>query len=128
MRQKEDKWDGLCIFFFFIHFSSIIFLEPPKIGPFTFPEKIMNEGDFAQLTCVVTSGDLPLSITWTFHGDKVGLETGITTTNLGPRMSILAINSVGYRQQGKYTCQAKNEAGIRTHTTELHVNGITLNM
>ena len=83
----------------------------------------MNEGDFAQISCIVNSGDLPLSITWTFHGDKVGPNTGITTTNMGKRMSILVIDSVGHRHQGKYTCQAKNEAGIRTHTAELLVNG-----
>ncbi len=83
----------------------------------------MDEGDFAQLTCVVTSGDEPLSITWTFHGDKVGQETGITTSNIGPRMSLLMIESVGYHHRGKYTCQAKNKAGIRTHTAELKVKG-----
>ena len=83
----------------------------------------MNEGDFAQLSCIVNSGDEPLTITWTFHGDKVGPETGIQTTNMGSRMSILVINSVGYRHQGKYTCTAKNNAGTRSHTTELKVNG-----
>ena len=83
----------------------------------------MNEGDFAQLSCIVNSGDEPLTITWSFHGDKVGPETGIAITNLGPRMSILVINSVGYRHRGNYTCTAKNNAGIRTHTAELKVNG-----
>ncbi len=83
----------------------------------------MNEGDFAQVSCVVNSGDEPLSITWTFHGDKVGQDTGITTSNLGSRMSILVIQSVGYGHRGNYTCQAKNEAGTRTHTAELKVNG-----
>lgn len=83
----------------------------------------MDEGDFAQLSCIVNSGDEPLSLTWAFHGDEVGLETGITTTNLGPRMSILVISSVGHRHQGKYTCTAKNEAGVAMRTAELKVNG-----
>lgn len=83
----------------------------------------MNEGDFAQLSCIVMSGDEPLAISWSFHGDQVGQETGITTTNLGSRMSILVINSVGHRHQGKYTCKASNGAGTRTYTTELKVNG-----
>ena len=100
------------------------FAEPPEIGHFSFSKPIMNEGDFAQLSCIVTSGDEPLSITWSFHGDRVGgSETGIDITNLGPRMSILVIGSVGHRHQGKYTCQAKNAAGVMTHTTELKVNG-----
>ena len=102
----------------------VFFSEPPEIGSFAFSKEVMNEGDFAQLSCIVNSGDEPLTITWTFHGDKVGPETGITTTNLGSRMSILVINSVGYKHKGKYTCQAKNNAGIRTFTTELKVNGM----
>ena len=83
----------------------------------------MNEGDFAQLSCIVNSGDLPLSITWSFHGDEVGPDTGISTTNLGPRMSILVINSVEYHHKGNYTCQATNVAGTRYHSTELKING-----
>nr|XP_040576477.1 Down syndrome cell adhesion molecule-like protein Dscam2 isoform X20 [Lepeophtheirus salmonis] len=97
-------------------------MEPPLIAPFSFANEVMNEGDFAQISCVITSGDLPLLITWSFHGNTIGTNTGIATTNLGPRMSVLAINSVNYSHQGKYTCQAKNKAGIRTHTAELKVN------
>ncbi len=83
----------------------------------------MDEGDFAQLSCIVNSGDEPLTLTWAFHGDQVGPETGITTTNLGSRMSILIISSVAHHHQGKYTCTAKNDAGIAVRNTELNVNG-----
>jgi hypothetical protein len=96
---------------------------PPEIGAFSFSKEVMDEADFAQLSCIVNSGDEPLTLTWAFHGDQVGPETGITTTNLGPRMSILIINSVGHRHQGKYTCTAKNDAGTAIRTTELNVNG-----
>ena len=99
------------------------FSEPPVIGAFAFSREVMNEGDFAQVSCVVNSGDEPLTISWSFHGDKIGQNTGITTTNLGSRMSMLVIDSVGYRHQGNYTCQAKNKAGIQKYTAELKVNG-----
>jgi hypothetical protein len=103
----------------------IYFSEPPEIGAFSFSKEVMNEGDFAQVSCVVTSGDEPLTISWSFHGDKVtGQNTGISTTNLGTRMSILVINSVGHRHQGNYTCQAKNNAGIQKNTAVLKVNGL----
>ena len=119
-RGADQERDCLLMFVSLFHFVP----EPPEIGHFSFSKPIMNEGDFAQLSCIVTSGDEPLSITWSFHGDRVGgSETGIDITNLGPRMSILVIGSVGHRHQGKYTCQAKNAAGVRTHTTELKVNG-----
>ncbi len=104
-------------------FFARFFAEPPEIGAFSFSKEVMNEFDFAQLSCIVNSGDLPLSISWSFHGDKVGTETGIATTNLGPRMSMLVINEVSYHHKGNYTCQATNAAGTRSHTTELKING-----
>ena len=87
----------------------------------------MNEGDFAQISCIVTSGDQPLTISWSFHGvgtDPTAQDNGITTTNLGNRMSMLVIDNVQHTHQGQYTCQAKNHAGTRSFTTELKVNGM----
>ena len=84
----------------------------------------MNEGDFAQISCIVTSGDQPLTISWSFHGNGEGEgEAGITTTNLGSRLSMLVIEAVEHHHQGLYTCQAKNGAGITSYTAELKVNG-----
>ena len=90
----------------------------------------MNEGDFAQISCIVTSGDQPLTISWSFHGsdgdDRESFQkpdTGITTTNLGSRMSMLVIEQVKHHHQGLYTCLAKNSAGTKSYTTELKVNG-----
>jgi hypothetical protein len=121
----ERRWPLLGFLFvshFFIQFCFVSSV-PPEIGAFSFSKEVMDEGDFAQLSCIVNSGDEPLTLTWAFHGDQVGPETGITTTNLGPRMSILIINSVGHRHQGKYTCTAKNDAGTAVRNTELNVNG-----
>ena len=84
----------------------------------------MNEGDFAQISCIVTSGDQPLTISWSFHGNGEGeAEAGITTTNLGSRLSLLVIEAVEHHHQGLYTCQAKNGAGSSSYTAELKVNG-----
>ena len=86
----------------------------------------MNEGDFAQISCIVTSGDKPLSIMWSFHGTQTenqGLDNGITTSNIGGRMSMLVIEHVKHIHQGNYTCQATNQAGSNSHTTTLLVNG-----
>ena len=68
--------------------------ELPEIGAFAFAKEVMNEGDFAQISCIVTSGDQPLTISWSFHGadglslSRAGADNGISTTNLGSRSLI----------------------------------------
>ena len=83
----------------------------------------MNQGDFAQLTCVIARGDRPLSITWSLKGDIINSDPTLTTTMLGTQTSILMISSVDYTHSGVYTCRAENSAGIITHSAELLVNG-----
>ena len=83
----------------------------------------MDQGDFAQLTCVVTKGDRPLTITWSLKGDIVSSDDTMTTTMLGTQASMLVIQSVDYQHSGTYTCRAENPAGITTYSTELKVNG-----
>ncbi len=50
-------------------------------------------------------------------------EPDITTTMVGQRTSILMINYVGYRHSGEYTCTARNKAGTASYSTQLRVNG-----
>ena len=97
--------------------------EPPQIGPFSFPADVVDEGSFAQVTCSVTKGDEPLTITWSLQGAVISSEPSLTTTMIGTRTSILIISSVGYRHSGIYTCRAMNPAGSVTHSAELKVNG-----
>lgn len=97
--------------------------EPPEILPFDFGKDIMDEGDFVHVSCIVTKGDLPLSIRWSFHGHAVGAESGISTSQAGPRANFLSIPSVSHKHRGLYTCTATNEAGNAAVTTQLKVNG-----
>lgn len=103
--------------------DTIMIPDPPKIGPFSFPSEIVDEGTFAQITCSVTRGDEPLQISWHLHGDVISSEPSITTTMIGTRTSILIIQSVGYRHSGVYSCRAQNPAGSDTFSAELKVNG-----
>ena len=98
-------------------------VEPPKILPLSFGSDVLNEGAFGQLSCVVTEGDEPLSVSWSFHGAELSSDLGIVTTPIGSRGSMLLISRVGHRHSGSYTCQASNSAGSSSETVNLYVNG-----
>ena len=95
----------------------------PTIMPLTFGRDILNEGQFAQVVCIVTEGDEPLTISWSLQGETVSSQSGLSTTSLGPRTSMLTIQSVGYKNSGIYTCTAANKAGARSESVQLRVNG-----
>ena len=83
----------------------------------------MDEGEYAQVSCIVKRGDMPLTISWSLKGDIVSSEPGMSTSQVGPRASILSIHSVGYRHSGTYTCTTRNSAGATSYSAELKVNG-----
>ena len=84
---------------------------------------MVDEGEYIQVSCIVSRGDLPVTITWSLHGATIADEVGISTAQVGPRASFLSIESVGYRHNGEYTCRARNAAGTRTRSASLRVNG-----
>ena len=90
--------------------------------PLTFGSDVLDEGEFAQLVCIVRKGDEPLTLSWALKGDVISSEPGLSTASLGTRTSMLTINSVGYRHSGTYTCTAKNNAGVTSQTATLKVN------
>lgn len=83
----------------------------------------MHEGQFAQIACSVSEGDLPLVINWTLNGHDIREYSEIGVSAIGKRTSILVIESVTYTHAGNYTCKARNEAGESSYTAELQVNG-----
>ena len=85
----------------------------------------MDEGEFAQVSCIVSKGDQPLSISWFFHGSHITPDLGIVTAPIGSRGSMLIIGSVAHKHRGNYTCSAKNLASTEFKTVELRVNGTT---
>lgn len=103
---------------------SLILSVLPHIMPFDVEEEL-NTGDSVQLNCHVSKGDKPLKITWSFHGKELSSHMGITTTKISDRSSLLTISSVMAAHNGNYTCTATNAAGSASHTTPLHVNGIS---
>ena len=100
------------------------FLVPPDLIPLTFGRDVVDEGNFAQLSCIAMTGDEPLSISWTFHGQDISNDLGILISPIGSRGSMLVISRVGHGHSGEYTCTAKNEAGTESETAVLKVNGM----
>ena len=98
-------------------------LVPPELIPLTFGKDVVDEGNFAQLSCIATVGDEPLSISWTFHGEDIRSDLGMMISPVGRRGSMLIISSVGHRHSGLYTCTASNQAGSQARTALLKVNG-----
>lgn len=83
----------------------------------------MHEGQFAQITCSVSEGDLPLIIEWTLNEQPIQQYPEIGVSFVGKRTSMLVLDSVTYEHAGNYTCKAINKAGESTYTAELQVNG-----
>ena len=99
----------------------------PHIIPFGIDEEI-NNGDSIQLNCHVSKGDVPLKIIWYFKSQLLQNPsvTGITTTKIGGRTSLLTISPAQATNSGTYTCSASNSAGTVNFTTTVYVNGIFL--
>ncbi|KAJ8967482.1 hypothetical protein NQ314_002796 [Rhamnusium bicolor] len=100
----------------------------PQILHFDFGDEPINSGDIASLMCTIHKGDLPINISWYHNNNNIGYKEGIMITKAGKKISTLSIDSVQEDHSGIYTCVAENKAGKSSYSTELHVNGIDLNV
>lgn len=83
----------------------------------------MNAGEFANLQCIVPTGDLPLNIHWSYPGEEMGGSSGVIAKKVADRVSMLMISVITARHAGEYVCTAENAAGTASHSTILTVNG-----
>ncbi|XP_024945332.1 Down syndrome cell adhesion molecule-like protein Dscam2 isoform X13 [Cephus cinctus] len=99
----------------------IVISVPPKISPFT-ADRDLHLGERTTLTCSVTRGDLPLSISWLKDGRSMGPSERVTVTNVDQFNSILMIESLSPDHNGNYSCVARNLAAEVSHTQRLVVH------
>ncbi|XP_039148182.1 Down syndrome cell adhesion molecule-like protein Dscam2 isoform X39 [Drosophila simulans] len=97
-------------------------MVPPKITPFDFGDEPTNVEDSVSVTCLISSGDLPIDIEWFFNDYGISSYSGVTVVKGGKRSSVLGIDNVQARHAGKYSCRAKNHAAAVNYTSDLVVN------
>lgn len=91
--------------------------------PFTFGEEPYEKGQSVSSQCSVSSGDLPIKISWLFNNDPLN-HPDITVSAIGRRASAISIDQVSWEHVGNYTCLGENRAGKASFTAHLFVNGI----
>ncbi|XP_026669175.1 Down syndrome cell adhesion molecule-like protein Dscam2 isoform X7 [Ceratina calcarata] len=101
--------------------GDVAVIVPPKISPFT-EDRDVNVGERITLTCSVTRGDLPLTISWLKNGRSMGPSERVTVTNMDQYNSILMIESLSPDHNGNYSCVARNLAAEVSRTQRLVVH------
>ena len=76
------------------------------------------------MTCLVSEGDSPLDITWSFQGTDLSSQMGISTARFGRKTSVLVIDPANSGHRGNYTCTVRNPAGYVNYTANLEVHGM----
>lgn len=77
------------------------------------------------IACVVSSGDMPIRITWRKDGQEI--VSGSSGVNIETKefMSSLQIPKVSLKHNGNYTCIASNDAATVSSERQLIVTGKT---
>ncbi|XP_015430998.1 PREDICTED: Down syndrome cell adhesion molecule-like protein Dscam2 [Dufourea novaeangliae] len=101
--------------------GDVAVIVPPKISPFT-TDRDFQLAERTTLTCSVTRGDLPLSISWLKDGRSMGPSERVSVTNVDQYNSILMIESLSPDHNGNYSCVARNLAAEVSHTQRLVVH------
>nr|CAD7459082.1 unnamed protein product [Timema tahoe] len=101
--------------------GEVAVIVPPKLSPFN-SDRTQHVGERASLTCSVTKGDLPLTITWLKDGRALDPAQRISVSQVDQFNSILLIESLSPDHNGNYSCVARNLAAEATRTQQLTVN------
>ena len=91
--------------------------------PFTFGDEPYEKGQSVSTQCSVSSGDLPINISWQFNNRPL-TNKDVNISPIGKRASAISIDQVSWEHVGNYTCVGENRAGRASFSAELFVNGL----
>ncbi|XP_049798773.1 Down syndrome cell adhesion molecule-like protein Dscam2 [Schistocerca nitens] len=95
--------------------------SPPVVTPFFFPTNL-REGGRTQISCTVSSGDLPIRFSWLKDNSPIPKALQVTEKHAGEFYSFLAFSKLSADHTGTYTCVASNNAASANHSAQLQVN------
>lgn len=104
-----------------IHSISVLPIEPPQ-----FVKRIENISSLQGGTVVfqaTVKGSVPITISWLKDNDDI-IEDDNTKMTFLNNVATLMIRAIEVKHDGKYFCQAKNEAGIQRCSALLTVKGL----
>ncbi|CAB3249112.1 unnamed protein product [Arctia plantaginis] len=94
-------------------------VSPPVLSPIVFPPGL-RAGDRSQLTCTVTSGDMPVYFSWL--KDQMPISSALQVDERGAEFySMLLFKSLTAAHSGIYTCVVTNTAGKANMSAELAI-------
>ncbi|XP_028165502.1 Down syndrome cell adhesion molecule-like protein 1 [Ostrinia furnacalis] len=97
----------------------ITVVSPPVLSPVVFPPGL-RAGDRAQLTCSVTSGDMPVYFSWL--KDQMPISSVLQVEERGAEFySMLIFKTLTAAHSGIYTCVVTNTAGKANTSAELAI-------
>ncbi|CAN7938995.1 unnamed protein product, partial [Ixodes hexagonus] len=95
---------------------------PPVVNPFAFPEDL-TEGKRAGAACIVSDGDLPISVEWRKDGLPLAPSLRASVAEANDYTSFLSFAAVRQSHSGNYTCVASNPAASANFTAPMVVQG-----
>ncbi|CAH0728325.1 unnamed protein product, partial [Brenthis ino] len=94
-------------------------VSPPVLSPIVFPPGL-RAGDRSQITCTVTSGDMPVYFSWL--KDQMPISSVLQVDERGAEFySMLLFKSLTAAHSGIYTCVVTNTAGKANMSAELAI-------
>ena len=94
------------------------------VEPFSFPNDLIANRR-AGVACIVSAGDLPITISWKKDGLPLSTDLGVTIST-NDFTSFLSFTQVTRKHNGNYTCLAENPATKANYTAALMVQGMNI--